>query len=47
VASLPCRHRALTPALLREALTQPDARQLLLDLVNEGYLVIYAKEEGG
>jgi hypothetical protein len=31
----------LTPALLREALKQPDARQLLLDLVNEGYLVIY------
>ncbi|MFZ1640211.1 MAG: cupin domain-containing protein [Candidatus Contendobacter sp.] len=41
VAPLLCRHRVLTPALLREALKQPDARQLLLDLVNEGYLVIY------
>jgi 50S ribosomal protein L16 3-hydroxylase len=47
VAPLLCRHRVLTPALLREALKQPGARQLLLDLVNEGYLVIYAKEEGG
>ena len=27
--------------------TQRAAWQLLLDLVNEGYLVIYAKEEGG
>ena len=41
VAPLLCRHRVLTPALLREALKKPDARQLLLDLVNEGYLVIY------
>lgn len=41
MAPLLCRHRLLTPALLREALKQPDARQLLLDLVNEGYLVIY------
>ena len=27
--------------LLRAALPPPDARQLLLDLLNEGYLVIY------
>ena len=47
VAPLLCQHRVLTPALLREALKQPDARQLLLDLVNEGYLVIYEEEEGG
>lgn len=47
VAPLLCRHRVLTPALLREALKQPDARQLLLDLLNEGYLVIYEDVEGG
>ena len=41
MAPLLCRHRVLTPALLREALKQADARQLLLDLLNEGYLVIY------
>ena len=48
MAPLLCRHRALTPALLRAALQQPDARQLLLDLLNEGYLVIYedAADEG-
>ena len=40
-APLLCQHRVLTPALLREALKQADARQLLLDLLNEGYLVIY------
>ncbi len=47
VAPLLCQHRVLTPALLRQALNQPDAGQLLLDLVNEGYLVIYEREEGG
>jgi len=47
VAPLLCRHRVLTPALLREALKQPDTRQLLLDLLNEGYLVIYEDVEGG
>ena len=48
MAPLLCRHRALTPALLRAALQQPDARQLLLGLLNEGYLVIYedAADEG-
>ena len=46
VAPLLCEHRVLTPALLREALKQPDARQLLLDLLNEGYLAIYEEEEG-
>jgi 50S ribosomal protein L16 3-hydroxylase len=46
MAPLLCQHRVLTPALLREALKQPDARLLLLDLVNEGYLVIYEAEEG-
>jgi 50S ribosomal protein L16 3-hydroxylase len=49
MAPLLCRHRVLTPALLREALRQPDARQLLLDLLNEGYLAIYedAEDEEG
>jgi 50S ribosomal protein L16 3-hydroxylase len=47
VAPLLCQHRVLPPALLREALKQPDARQLLLDLVNEGYLVIYEEDKGG
>ena len=41
LAPLLCRHRVLTPALLRTALKQDTARSLLLDLVNEGYLVIY------
>lgn len=42
MAPLLCQHRVLTPALLRrEALKQADARQLLLDLLNEGYLAIY------
>lgn len=45
MASLLCRHRVLTPTLLREALKQADARQLLLDLLNEGYLVIYEDAE--
>jgi 50S ribosomal protein L16 3-hydroxylase len=45
VAPLLCRHRVLTSALLREALKQPDARQLLLDLLDEGYLVIYEKDD--
>lgn len=48
MAPLLCRHRVLTPALLREALKRSDARQLLLDLLNEGYLAIYedAADEG-
>ncbi len=45
MAPLLCRHRVLTPTLLREALKQADARQLLLDLLNEGYLVIYEDAE--
>ncbi|NJM12309.1 MAG: cupin domain-containing protein [Synechococcaceae cyanobacterium SM1_2_3] len=47
MAPLLCRHRVLTPTLLREALKQADARQLLLDLLNEGYLVIYEDAEDG
>lgn len=47
VAPLLCRHRALTSALLREASKQPDARRLLLNLLDEGYLMIYEEEEGG
>ena len=47
MAPLLCRHRVLTPALLREALKQPDARRLLLDLLDEGHLMIYEEEEGG
>jgi len=45
VAPLLCRYRTLTPARLREALKQPDARQLLLDLLNEGLLVIYEEAD--
>ena len=41
MAPLLCRYRTLTPARLREALRQPDARQLLLDLLKEGLLVVY------
>lgn len=41
MAPLLCQHRVLTPALLRNALKQSDARRLLLDLLNEGHLVIY------
>ncbi|MDS4069761.1 MAG: cupin domain-containing protein [Candidatus Competibacter sp.] len=47
MAPLLCRHRVLTPALLREALGSVDARQLLLDLLDEGYLAIYEEDEGG
>lgn len=45
MAPLLCRHRVLTPALLREALGQADARQLLLDLLSGGHLVIYEEDE--
>jgi len=45
IAPLLCQHRVLAPTQLREALKQADARQLLLDLVNEGYLVIYEEED--
>ena len=45
MAPLLCRYRTLTPARLREALKQPDARQLLLDLLNEGLLVIYEEAD--
>lgn len=41
LAPLLCRHRVLGAAHLQRALTQPPARELLLDLVNEGYLVMY------
>lgn len=47
MAPLLCRHRELTLTLLREALKQTDARQLLLDLLSEGYLVIYQEDEEG
>ncbi|MBK8534150.1 MAG: cupin domain-containing protein [Candidatus Competibacteraceae bacterium] len=47
MAPLLCRHRRLTLALLREALKPADARQLLLDLLNEGYLVIYEEDGDG
>ncbi|MDG4555285.1 MAG: cupin domain-containing protein [Candidatus Competibacter sp.] len=45
MAPLLCRYRTLTPARLREALKQPEARQLLLDLLNEGLLAIYEEED--
>lgn len=45
MAPLLCRYRSLTPARLREALKQADARQLLLDLLNDGYLLIYEDED--
>lgn len=45
MAPLLCRQRVLTPALLREALKQTDARLLLLDLLNEGYLLIYEDDD--
>lgn len=44
MAPLLCRYRVLTLTLLREALKLADARQLLLDLLNEGYLAIYEEE---
>lgn len=43
-APLLCQHRMLTPSLLRGALKQAPARALLLDLLNEGYLVIYEND---
>ena len=45
MAPLLCRYRSLTPARLREALKQADARHLLLDLLNDGYLLIYEDED--
>jgi 50S ribosomal protein L16 3-hydroxylase len=45
MAPLLCRYRSLPPARLREALKQADARQLLLDLLNDGYLLIYEDED--
>lgn len=44
MAPLLCQHRVLNLPQLRTALKQTEARQLLLDLVNEGLLMIY--EEG-
>jgi len=44
LAPLLCQHRVLTPSLLRGALKQAPARALLLDLLNEGYLVIYEND---
>jgi len=45
LAPLLCQYKTLTLELLRPALKQPSAWDLLLDLVNEGYLVIYEDED--
>ena len=40
LAPLLCRYRTLDAARLQSALTQPAAHALLVDLINEGYLII-------
>ncbi len=45
LAPLLCQHRVLDYPLLRKALVQESASEMLLDLVNEGYLVVYEEDE--
>ncbi len=44
LARLLCRHRLVDARLLKPALAQDAAMELLLDLLNEGYLVIYDED---